>query len=245
MPGDGLPGLGPLDTDAARRALSGAGVDPAGVIAVVDDAMVQAIRVVSVQRGVDPTGLALVAFGGAGPLHACALADALGMPAVVVPPRAGVLSAVGLLGARRQVDLVRSWERPGDRDGLARALDDLAAEGRRRLGRPAASIVTATDCRYAGQGHEITVPAPDDFEAEHERRNGFVMTGSPVEVVALRVVALGPAEVDLAALPGPDRRGTRRGPTVIAEADCTIWVGDGWTARVHESGSWILTRDSG
>ena len=68
-----------------------------GVVAVVDAAMEQAVRAVTVERGVDPRELALVAFGGAGPLHACALADALGMPAVVVPPRAGVLSAVGIL----------------------------------------------------------------------------------------------------------------------------------------------------
>ena len=83
--------------DAAERALDDAGVSAEGVLAVVDAAMEQALRAVSVERGVDPRGLALVAFGGAGPLHACALADALGMPAVIVPARAGVLSAVGIL----------------------------------------------------------------------------------------------------------------------------------------------------
>src|SRR5207244_4327509 len=108
-PRSSFPGLGRLDADAARAALSRSGVTAEGVIEVVDAAMVQAVRVVSVERGVDPRGLALVAFGGAGPLHACALADALGMPAVVVPPRAGVLSAVGLLSASRQVDVVVSW----------------------------------------------------------------------------------------------------------------------------------------
>ena len=66
---------------------------------VVDAAMERAVRVVTVERGVDPRELALVAFGGAGPLHACAIADALGMRAVIVPPRAGVCSAAGLLSA--------------------------------------------------------------------------------------------------------------------------------------------------
>ena len=124
---------------AARRALDAGGVTAAGVIAVVDHAMVQAVRVVSVQRGVDPAGLALVAFGGAGPLHACALADALGMPAVVVPPRAGVLSAVGMLAAPRQVDLVRSWPDPGRprrrRSGCRSRSERAAAARRRRPGR--------------------------------------------------------------------------------------------------------------
>ena len=109
--GSGGPGS-PRRGRRPGRARPGRGHAPTGSIAVVDEAMVQAIRAVSVQRGVDPAGLALVAFGGAGPLHACALAEALGMPAVVVPPRAGVLSAVGILGAPRQVDLVRSWGFP-------------------------------------------------------------------------------------------------------------------------------------
>src|SRR5439155_13638719 len=90
----------------------------AGVVAVVDAAMEQAVRAVTVERGVDPAGLALVAFGGAGPLHACALAEALNMAAVIVPPRAGVLSAVGLLCSPRQRELVRSWPDPAERDGI-------------------------------------------------------------------------------------------------------------------------------
>jgi N-methylhydantoinase A/oxoprolinase/acetone carboxylase beta subunit len=90
-----FPGLGGLDIDAARTALDGAGVDAGGVVAVVDAGMEQALRHVSVARGIDPRELALVAFGGAGPLYACALAEALDIPVVIVPPRAGVLSAVG------------------------------------------------------------------------------------------------------------------------------------------------------
>jgi N-methylhydantoinase A/oxoprolinase/acetone carboxylase beta subunit len=97
--GSSFPGLGVLSVDAARTALAAAGVSAEGVVAVVDAAMERALRAVSVERGVEPRGLALVAFGGAGPLHACALADALGMAAVIVPARAGVLSAAGLLTA--------------------------------------------------------------------------------------------------------------------------------------------------
>src|SRR5207248_2292597 len=125
-------------------------------------------RRVTVERGVDPAGLALVAFGGAGPLHACAIAAALGMPAVVVPPRAGVLSAVGLLCAPRQRDLVRSWPAPAVQDGLEAALTALAGEARTAVGTGAragedVTVETSVDCRYAGQSHEITVPAVGGF----------------------------------------------------------------------------------
>jgi N-methylhydantoinase A/oxoprolinase/acetone carboxylase beta subunit len=131
--GAAFPGLGVLDLDAARMALDGAGVSAEGVLAVVDAAMEEAIRVVTVERGVDPRGLALVAFGGAGPLHACALADALGMDAVIVPARAGVLSAVGILGAPMQVDLVRSVPDPLDHAGARQLSDELWHEARELL----------------------------------------------------------------------------------------------------------------
>jgi N-methylhydantoinase A/oxoprolinase/acetone carboxylase beta subunit len=237
IPPEGLAGLGRLDGAAARRALESAGVTAEGMIAVVDNAMVQAVRAASVQRGVDPAGLALVAFGGAGPLHACALADALGMPAVVVPPRAGVLSAVGILGAPRQVDAVRSWPDPADHAGAAAAAARLGAS----IG-GVGQIEIWLDCRYAGQSHELTVPSVDAFPAAHERRNGFVMDGTPVEVIAIRASARWPSPVDTARLPPPDRAGAVAGPAVIAEEDCTIWVAEGWRADAHPSGSWLLTR---
>jgi N-methylhydantoinase A/oxoprolinase/acetone carboxylase beta subunit len=216
------------------------------VIAVVDAGMVQALRRVSVERGVDPRTLALVAFGGAGPLHACALADALGMAAVVVPPRAGVLCAAGLLAAPRQVDLVRSWPDPGDHAGAVRAAAELGDEASRALSAGAGSeadVAVAFDCRYAGQSHELTVPAISGFEAEHTRRNGYARPGQPVEVVAVRAVARQPSPVDLADLGDPGtRHGVHRGPAVIAEADCTIWVAPGWSAAVGGGGAWVLTR---
>jgi N-methylhydantoinase A/oxoprolinase/acetone carboxylase beta subunit len=232
-----FPGLGRLDRVAAATALAGAGLDAHGVIDVVDEAMVGAIRVVTVARGIDPRQLALVAFGGAGPLHACAVAGALGMRAVVVPSRAGVLSAVGLLAAPRQVDLVRSW--PPEPEAAAAALAEAAG---RALGETPASVEVAFDCRYAGQGHELTVPSVAAFHAEHERRNGFARSDARVEVVAARATARG--SVPTAELPVPPGRGRGRrvGPQVVAEDDCTIWVPDGWVADSGGGGAWVITR---
>jgi N-methylhydantoinase A/oxoprolinase/acetone carboxylase beta subunit len=232
-----FPGLDRLDMDAARVALDRARVDSEGVITVVDAAMVQAVRRVSVERGVDPRHLALVAFGGAGPLHACAIADELDMAAVVVPPRAGVLSAAGLVGAPTQVDLVRSWPEPGDHDSAAAALEQLARDAG-----PADEIFPSVDCRYAGQSHELTVPSVDDFAAEHERRNGYARPGAPIEVVALRVSARTVSPTPVQGLPDPGERAPAAGPAVLAEQDCTVWVPGGWTAEVGGGGSWILQR---
>ncbi|HEX6569254.1 MAG TPA: hydantoinase/oxoprolinase family protein [Acidimicrobiales bacterium] len=273
-----------LDRSAAAGALARAGLTAEGVLAVVDANMERALRAVSVERGVDPRGLALVAFGGAGPLHACSLADALGMPAVVVPARAGVLSAVGLLTAPRRRDLVRSWPTPHDHSGLAAALAGLADEARALvlggLGVSAAadvtgaadaggaeagaaglggaavgaadaggaatamSVSTAVDCRYRGQSHELTVPTVADFHDEHRRRNGYARPGDPVEVVAIRATATRPPVVVGDSLPTPHRLqdGEVAGPAVIAEADCTIWVADGWVARAGRAGALVLQR---
>ncbi len=235
-----LPGIGELDREAAAAALRRVGATAEGVIDVINASMVQAIRVVSVERGVDPRGLALIAFGGAGPLHACALASALDMGAVIVPPRAGVLSAVGLLGAPRQVDLVTSWPRPRSLDGLDQALVALAARAGAEL--PGSSVNTSLDCRYAGQSHEITVASVADFEAEHRRRNGYARPGAPVEVIALRAQATRPGLMDTAELVPPSRRDAAVGPCSLAETDCTVWVPEGWRADVADDGSWVLTR---
>ncbi|MBN2624531.1 MAG: hydantoinase/oxoprolinase family protein, partial [Acidimicrobiales bacterium] len=261
-----------LDRSAAAAALEQAGLTAEGVLAVVDANMVQALRAVSVERGVDPRDLALVAFGGAGPLHACALADALGMPAVIVPARAGVLSAVGLLTAPRRRDLVRSWPAPGDHAGLPEALAALAAQARALVagagGAPDdvtpddvspddvspddvspddVTVTTALDCRYRGQSHELTVPDLAAFHDEHRRRNGYARTGDPVEVVALRAAATRPPVVAGDDLPAPERlpAGPVRGPAVIAEADCTVWVADGWEAQPGEAGALVLRRTTG
>ncbi len=245
--GAAFPGIGALDLSAARRALATADVRAADVVTAVDATMAEALRAVSVARGVDPAGLALVAFGGAGPLHACALAEALGMAAVIVPARAGVFSAVGLLAAPEQVDLVRSWPRPLDHDGLAAARADLAAEStfgllRHRIGTDSAPhVTTSVDCRYAGQSHELTVDSVAAFHALHARRNGYARPDDPVEVIALRARATTPSPVAVTDLPDPDRRPVI-GPAVIAEADCTTWVPPGWRAEPGAAGALVLHR---
>jgi N-methylhydantoinase A/oxoprolinase/acetone carboxylase beta subunit len=242
-----FPGLGRLDVAAARRALDRERVTADGIVAVVDAAMERAVRVVTVERGVDARDLALVAFGGAGPLHACAIAGALGMSAVIVPPRAGVLSAVGLVCSPRQRELVRSWPEPLEHGGVDGALDVLAEEAVALVGAGddtddgEVEVERLVDCRYAGQSHELTVATPGAFPAEHERRNGFARPGAPVEVVALRVRARRPAPLSPAELPAVDRPAVR-GPEVVAEPDCTVWVPDGWRAEPGPLGAWMLHR---
>jgi len=247
IPADAVFGArGALDVAAACAALERAGVTAEGVTAVVDASMERAVRVVTVEQGVDPRDLALVAFGGAGPLHACAIADALGMRAVIVPPRAGVFSAVGLLCSPERRELVRSWPRPASFDGLDAALRDLARDARALVAGPgdggeASTVETFVDCRYAGQSHEITVGGPDDFASEHERRNGFVRSGTPIEVIALRARASEAAPLAIDALPAVTRS-PERGPTVVSEPDCTLWLPDGWVAAPHALGAWVLER---
>jgi N-methylhydantoinase A/oxoprolinase/acetone carboxylase beta subunit len=257
-----------LDRAAAAAALEAAGVTAEGVLAVVDANMERALRAVSVERGVDPRALALVAFGGAGPLHACALAAALGMPTVIVPARAGVLSAVGLLTAPRRRDLVRSWPTPGDHTGLDAARAELADRARALVAAPSGrggerddmiEVATALDCRYRGQSHELTVEDLAAFHDEHRRRNGYARPDDPVEVVALRATATRPPVVEAEALPAPERLAERPergaddahqppevvGPAVIAEPDCTVWVAEGWVARAGVAGALVLRRTGG
>jgi N-methylhydantoinase A/oxoprolinase/acetone carboxylase beta subunit len=231
-----LPGLGRLDVGAARDALDRAGVTAEGVVAVVDAAMARAVRAVTLEQGVDPRDLVLLAFGGAGPLHACAVAEEVGMRAVLVPARAGVFSAVGILGAPEQRELVESWPTPGDHDGLTAARAALARRTAALL--PGGVVEQRLDCRYAGQSHELTVAELDDFPAEHEQRNGYTRDVA-IEVVALRARVARPAPFAVHDLPVP-ARDVVRGPAVVAEADCTTWVPDGWTATPAATGAWLL-----
>ena len=231
-----FPELGRLDVAAARRALQRAGVDAAGVVRVVDAAMERAVRAVTVERGIDPRRLALVAFGGAGPLHACAIAEALGMRAVVIPPRAGVCSAAGLLCAPKAREVVHSYTG----GSLADALTRVENEARARVGN-GATVETAVDCRYVGQSHELTVRTLDEFPIEHERRNGHARPGAPVEVIAVRARASIAAPLRITDLPDVDRRRVV-GPAVVAEPDCTMWIPDGWTADPGVLGALVLRR---
>jgi len=160
------------------------------------------------------------------------------MRAVIVPPRAGVLSAVGLLGSPRRRELVHSWVGSSEPAVLAGALADLGEHARALVG-PDAAVETALDCRYVGQSHELTVASVEAFPAEHRRRNGYVQPGTPIEVVALRARATSTSPLAVSDLPPPDR-GEVTGPAVVAEADCTVFVPDGWRAEPGPLGAWIL-----
>jgi N-methylhydantoinase A/oxoprolinase/acetone carboxylase beta subunit len=215
---------------------------------VVDATMVQALRRVSVQRGVDPAGLALVAFGGAGPLHACELARQLGAACVIVPPAAGVLSAVGLLTSPRRRELVRTWPTPGDHRGLEEAAADLVEAAREVVAASGVveewTVELRFDCRYPGQSHELQVPTVEGFHDEHRRRNGYARVDDEVEVTALRAAASAPApsrvEEVLGAWEG--RVEPVVGPAVVARDDCTIWVPEGWRGEPGALGALVLRR---
>jgi N-methylhydantoinase A len=186
-----------------------------GILDVANANMERALRVVSVERGYDPRDFTLVAFGGAGPLHATTLADALDVPRVVVPRTAGVLSALGLLVSDvlydYSVSRVRAWDEvtPGT---LSDVLDDFRAAAGDRLaaeGRAGESVVfePSLDLRYAGQSFELSVPVPDGdvdddtlaalaerFHERHRTRYGHAYPEEPVELVTVRLRARGVVE---------------------------------------------------
>jgi N-methylhydantoinase A len=217
-----LPGGLVLDRDASVRALDG--IDPAAVVDVVNAEMLRALRVVSVERGHDPRDFALVAFGGAGPLHACALAEELGIGVVLVPAAAGVLSALGLAASEERRDRVVSVVRP-----LAEA-GDVPREGE-------------ADLRYRGQSFELTVSLGGDlaaaFHRAHEERYGYADRGREIELVAVRT-----ADV----VPGPAvslRATTRRqtlGPVLYELDGATCWVPEGWEGETNGDGTLVLSR---
>jgi N-methylhydantoinase A len=197
-----------LDRDAAARALEK--LDPAEVVEVVNAEMLGALRVISVERGHDPREFALIAFGGAGPLHACALAEELEIGTVLVPAAAGVLSALGLVASDERRDTVRSYVRP-----LAEA-GELPAEGE-------------ADLRYTGQSFELTVPLGADvaaaFHRAHEDRYGYSDRERPVELVAVRTADVRPGPELV--LP-PAQRLEVAGPHVLELEGATCWIPAGW-----------------
>jgi N-methylhydantoinase A len=210
-----------LDRAAAARAL--AGIDPAEVIAAVNAEMLRALRLVSVERGHDPRGFALVAFGGAGPLHACELADELEISTVLVPDAAGVLSALGLVASDERHDRVRSYLCP-----LAEA-GELPEAGE-------------ADLRYRGQSFELSVPLGPDlaerFHSAHEERYGYADPERKIELVAVRT-----ADVN----PGPEVRLpsgeplNETGPALVELPGATCWIPSGWVAERRE-GTLVLRR---
>jgi N-methylhydantoinase A len=249
-----------LDREAAERALRslelGGGGDPAaiaaGIVAVATAVMARALKRVSVARGLDPRRMALLPFGGAGPLFGCQLAEALGMRTILIPPHPGALSALGLAAAAERVDLLASLHRPLDGlspHDLAAAFAPLLEEGERQV--PAGARLRYADCRFAGQGYEVTVPVTSDdprriqeaFLVEHRARFGHAGSDHTVELVNLRVVALreGPRPRFVEARrvvqrPGASRPITLRGGRVTA----SVWALDDLATGLTIAGPAIL-----
>jgi N-methylhydantoinase A len=217
-----LPGGLVLDPDAAERALHG--IPPEDVVEVVNAEMLRALRLVSVERGHDPRDFALVAFGGAGPLHACALAEELGIEAVLVPAAAGVLSALGLVASDERRDAVRSHVGP-----LAGA-GELPSEGE-------------ADLRYRGQSFELTVELGPDlagrFHRAHEERYGHADPERELELVAVRTAEIRPA-------PHVELQVTEcykvEGPQTVELEGSTCWVPPGWAGETDDHGTLVLRR---
>jgi len=214
-----LDGRMPLDAGKAREALAllgrRIGMEPlelaSAIIEIANDNMANAVRMVGVERGHDPRDFALIAFGGAGPLHGVAIARKLGVPRVVVPPAPGNLSALGLLLADLRVDRLWTQAVRGDRADLTdlndrfarmreRGETELCAEGFR--GEP--SFEYALSLRYLGQNYEHEVPlepgpitkealdaAFDGFHTMHTTLYGYHLEGAAIEIISGRVTAIG------------------------------------------------------
>ena len=242
--GERLGGDVVLRRDLAERALARLaerlGLDARaaalGVVRVADTEMVRALRVISVERGLDPRDFALAAFGGAGGLHACSLAEDLGCRTVLVPRAAGVLSALGLAISDVRHDHVRPFL-DDPRSSLEQAFRELERTAEAAL--PGASLRRHADLRYAGQSFELTVSGRTReelelaFHAAHHRRYGHRIDDEPVQVVNLRVVA--------------EQTGSKpdlREPEVVAEGDgfgavgrrAVLLDGGAVDATVHDRG---------
>jgi N-methylhydantoinase A len=258
-----------LDAEAARTAVGtiadamGLSIEEAadGILKIVNENMAGALRVISVQRGHDPREFALVAFGGAGPLHANAVAELMGSFPVIVPPSPGLLCALGDLVADFRNEFARTLIRLTS-EATAEEIDGILAEleGRAREWMDAQGIDPAqqsvafhADMRYHGQGYEIPVPIGEDleerFNALHEQLYGFRMPDTASEIVNLRAVGTGDRpkpELPEGELHGPDpggdgpiyeraglQPGNRiSGPAVITEFDSTTVVLEGYEAEV-------------
>jgi N-methylhydantoinase A len=216
-PGYFLGGTVPLDAELAERSVARVGAEigldkvqaALAITRSADENMANAIRLVAVERGLDPREFALMAFGGAGPLHARAVAERLEMQTVLIPPHPGLCSAFGVAIATARVDRMKTFSaRSGavDLHRLAAAERELRADALRELaasvGDAEPRIRRAGAMRYEGQNYELEVEIPDGelddggwqallerFEVEHERQYGFALPGEPVELINLRATA--------------------------------------------------------
>jgi N-methylhydantoinase A len=219
-----------LDADPAERAIErlGATLELApletaeGIVRIANQEMIRALRVVTVQRGIDPRGFALMPFGGAGPMHAAAIAEELGIERILCPRASGVLSALGLLASERRRDTARTVMLRGPDLSAERIATEVAAL-RDRLAEGLADARTEVvyELRYRGQAFELAVkgsesPQPEElaegFAAEHERRYGYRDSVAPVELVTIRIAVVepGPSPQPRAAPEGRLERGRRQ-----------------------------------
>ena len=217
---DFLGGSMKLDEDAAHRAIEGLAnslgmskLEAAeGVLTVINSNMANAIRSRTVQKGIDPREFALVAFGGAGPLHGVEVASMLGFPEVIVPPYPGITSAMGLLTTDLKYDTIRTQFQVSGNVDLDRLNADIAAmeaQLRRQfaddhLDAASMSFQRDGDLRYVGQGYELKIPFPpgtigqkqladiwNSFHEAHKREYGHFFSDNPIEIVNVRVVGVG------------------------------------------------------
>lgn len=197
-----------LDAEAANRAVEALGRQAGltlteaawGIVRVADHEMLRALRVVTVERGVDPRRYGLVAFGGAGPMHAARVASELGIAKVLCPRAAGVLSALGLVVSSRRRDFARSVLLTGEeltRDRVDAAVSDLEARAREEVA--GGRIDVSYDLRYRGQAFELTIEAPgrpspeelrDRFDRAHDERYGYSDSEAELELVNVRIAAV-------------------------------------------------------
>src|SRR6201991_825141 len=265
LPADLIGGEMSLDLEAARTAVQkiadamGLSLEQAadGILRIVNENMAGALRVISVQRGHDPREFALVAFGGAGPLHANAVAELMGSFPVIVPPSPGLLCALGDLvaGFRNEFaqTLIRLTAEVGDASSILAELEERAREWMNAQGIPADAqhVEFLADMRYRGQGYEIAVPWGEGLEERfnelHEQLYGFRMPGTASEIVNLRAVGTGdqpepelPEEEprEQALPPGTYERAslhagtTIAGPAIVTEFDSTTVILDGYSAEI-------------
>lgn len=208
-----LAGAVALDREAAESAV-GALADSLslpilacaeGIVKIAEAEMLKALRLMSVQRGLDPRGFALMGFGGAGPLHAASLAEQLGIERVLCPRASGVLCALGLTAAAPRRDVARTVMLSGDdldADSLRQARGQLVETATDALGQQPQRVRARAEMRYRGQSFELAVQAPEDsepadlrdaFESLHQERYGYRDQSAEVQLVTLRVSVFGAA----------------------------------------------------
>jgi N-methylhydantoinase A len=238
-----------------------------GIHAIVNTNMELATRVVSIERGRDPRALALVAFGGSGPVHGCRLAQALGIPRVILPASAGVTAAIGLLSAEVKFDVARTYQRRVedlDPVRLATIYDEMREQAMAVVGDSAGGgdvrVVRSADARYVGQGYELNVPVPPgrldaaalarlraSFDEIYAARYGYANPREPVELVTWKLSAVGGvARTPLAKVPPRSGEGTRKGvrrayfPEVPGYLECPVYDRDALPPGITLTGPAIV-----